>query len=488
MTRLAGRPTSLGTDLSDDHPIMVDYDEASRENEELAPRASLPDEFGLSGDATVQCTTCHEPHRNTSPPFLVADNARSSLCVTCHLTKGWAESIHRTSPARWNGRGKNPFHLSDSRKDSPTVADGACESCHTPHGADEGEWLLKGDEEKLCAKCHNGNVAESDVESEFRLPYGHHVGRWRDVHDAYENIDPLGRTLDGPDNDNITRHVECADCHNPHAAGTRKHAPGTNEASDVLRGVSGVKLTYGGTSGEPPTFKWVPAIPGVSYEYEICMKCHSSWIWESLPPETSDGTIQTDVSVEFNPNNESYHAVIGESRASTFGDYVSPWTSRSKMYCSDCHRGDGTRSSSGAHASRVRFLLAGSYDRTTGRPGTGGHLCFGCHRFSTYADPASSKSWTNTGFATKNRKNLHAVHAGRKRTDTKRTVVCRDCHAAVPHGIASNRALIVDEDDESPYRDAEAGVKSVDVWPLPQAWENNKKDNCSTIPGCHGGP
>lgn len=484
--RLVGRPTSLGTDLSDDHPIIIDYDEASLQNAELAPRKSLPREFRLTHDPTVHCTTCHDAHRNDRPPFLVKDNTQSRLCTTCHLKKGWKDAIHRTSTARWNGRGENPFHLSSRRSGGPTVAANGCESCHKPHGASKAERLLKGSEERLCFKCHNGNVAKVDIEREFGLPYGHHVERFIGVHDAYENIDTFGRILDGRDNDNSTRHVECSDCHNPHVARAGKHRPGTNQVSGALLGVSGVKLVYGAAKWVPPSFRWVPANPGVSHEYELCMKCHSSWIWESVPPTTTDGTTQTDPSVEFNPNNASFHAVIGESRASTFGDYVPPWNSRSKMYCSDCHRGDGAGSSAGAHGSRVRFLLAGNYDRTTGALGTEGHLCFSCHRFSTYADPRSIRNWRKTGFATRDRRNLHALHAGKRRTDTGRTGVCQDCHAARPHGLAKNKALIVLTSDPPPYRDKYAGIVRIGLWPPPQAWENGKTGNCLTTPGCHG--
>ncbi|MHC5054552.1 MAG: cytochrome c3 family protein [Planctomycetota bacterium] len=484
LMRLAGRPTNLGTDLSDDHPIMVDYDEAAGAGEEFAPRSTLPREFRLKDRSTVECTTCHNPHRDEFRPFLVADNTDSALCGTCHVLRDWRSSIHRTSRAEWNGRGRDPFHL-PGQGARRTVADNACESCHRPHGAEQGEWLLKGVEEQLCFTCHNGNVARTDIESESLLPYGHHVARTQGVHDAYENLDPTGRTLDGPDNDNRARHVECADCHAPHAAGERKHQPGTNEVSDVLRGVSGVRLTYGSAPGEPPSYSWVPSYPGASYEYEICMKCHSSWMWEGLPPLTSDGTVETDAAIEFNPNNASYHAVVGESRASALGDYVAPWNSRSRLYCTDCHRGDGTGASGGAHGSRVRFLLAGSYDRTTGLPGSEQHLCFKCHRFATYADPRSASSASGTAFASKDGRNLHAVHAGKKRKDTKLTVVCRDCHTGRPHGMAENKALLVDDTLAPPYRDADAGLNSVDVWPvLPQAWEDTMGPNCSA-PGCH---
>ena len=331
----------------------------------------------------------------------------------------------------------------------------------------------------------SGTIASKDVGREFGSPYGHRVRDYRGVHDAWENIDPIGEALDGPENDNRLRHVECADCHNPHVAGKRTHEPGTSLASEALRGVSGVGLTYGAGAWEPPSFRWITAATGARYEHEICMKCHSSWQWESLPPRTTDGVVQTDVSVEFNPNNSSYHAVVGESRASVYGDYEPPWNSRSRMYCSDCHRSDGTGDSSGAHGSRVRSLLAGEYDRSTGAPGSDRHLCFRCHRYTSYADPANESNWRGTGFSTNGGKNLHAVHAGKKRSNTGARVVCRDCHAAVPHGLESDRALIVTQDIEAPYRDPEAGLLDVTTWASPQSWNPTKAVNCSAAAGCH---
>ena len=34
---------------------------------------------------TIACTTCHNPHDDTYPPFLVMSNAGSGLCLQCHI-------------------------------------------------------------------------------------------------------------------------------------------------------------------------------------------------------------------------------------------------------------------------------------------------------------------------------------------------------------------------------------------------------------------
>ena len=101
------------------------------------------------------------------------------------------------------------------------------------------------------------------------------------------------------------------------------------------------------------------------------------------------------------------------------------------------------------------------------------------------SDPSTVADWSRTGFASTDQKNLHALHAGKTRSDTNNKVVCRDCHAALPHGTASTRALIVTQDDAKPYRDDEAGITTVDSWPSPQSWGAVKSANCSTVAGCH---
>lgn len=121
------------------------------------------------------------------------------------------------------------------------------------------------------------------------------------------------------------RHAECTDCHNPHrvvkfrlfygnagnlagtpdAAGTHAHTDTamthTNVASGVLRGAWGVEPSYASNSfhsgasnytvrrGDPGS-DWVPndsnpdAKGYVTREYQVCLKCHSSYAYGSTPP------------------------------------------------------------------------------------------------------------------------------------------------------------------------------------------------------------
>ncbi len=80
---LTNSSSSLGTDLTDDHPVNFDYNESF-----LAEGIA-----GLNNDAAVsnllfsgkvQCASCHDVHDNALQPFLTVDPAQSQLCLTCH--------------------------------------------------------------------------------------------------------------------------------------------------------------------------------------------------------------------------------------------------------------------------------------------------------------------------------------------------------------------------------------------------------------------
>lgn len=73
----------LGTDLSNDHPINMIYDEFVDRN--LKP-ISWVESAGLKLDTQrrVQCISCHDPHVPNEKAFLRKSNVGSQLCTTCH--------------------------------------------------------------------------------------------------------------------------------------------------------------------------------------------------------------------------------------------------------------------------------------------------------------------------------------------------------------------------------------------------------------------
>ncbi|MDH5737063.1 MAG: cytochrome c3 family protein, partial [Gammaproteobacteria bacterium] len=155
----------LGTDLSDDHPISFLYPD----DPELVPPDALFGTVKLE-NGQVQCRSCHDPHNNQYGKFLVMPNDGGALCVTCHDKTFWDQSSHNTSIATWDNLGPDPWPESDR----VTVADNGCQNCHTTHSAPKPERLLNHrEEEDTCLGCHNGHVAQKDLQSEF-MKYSRH--------------------------------------------------------------------------------------------------------------------------------------------------------------------------------------------------------------------------------------------------------------------------------------------------------------------------
>ena len=51
----------------------------------VTPSGTLLDH--LASDGSVTCATCHDPHKNSTPPFLRLDNAADALCLECHAPR-----------------------------------------------------------------------------------------------------------------------------------------------------------------------------------------------------------------------------------------------------------------------------------------------------------------------------------------------------------------------------------------------------------------
>jgi predicted CXXCH cytochrome family protein len=85
---------NVGRDLSDDHPVGVEYGTSTRR---AAVGTIWGGHAGIAGtwgnvplygtDNTVECASCHTPHDNDNGNFLRIDNAGSHLCATCHTVQ-----------------------------------------------------------------------------------------------------------------------------------------------------------------------------------------------------------------------------------------------------------------------------------------------------------------------------------------------------------------------------------------------------------------
>ena len=362
---------NLTRDLSDDHPISFDYASSQRAKpSELVPEMNLSGGVRLDRSGQLQCTSCHNAHDDQFGKFLVKPQSNGELCLACHIKEGWSASSHSNSSAYWEGQ---------------TVSSRACQSCHVPHAAEGRERLLRSQvEEEVCLTCHDGLVATENIQSEFRKFSRHPVGDMVGTHDPTEPVIVN------------SRHVECADCHNPHAASS------TGIPSGPLAKVRGVNMA--GNEVNP-----------VTNEYQLCFRCHAD-SYNKAPALTTrvwDGTDGTNLRLEFSTSNTSYHPVLGIA-ANTNSPSLSgmPGLSASVISCKDCHGNDDINGAAGPHGSRFSPLLVRQNLNRDHTPESSSAyaLCYGCHsRASILADESFP---------------LHSSHVA--------NVPCTACHD--PHG------------------------------------------------------
>jgi len=262
-------------------------------------------------------------------------------------------------------------------------------------------------------------------------------------------------------------------------------------------------------------------------EYQLCFKCHSNYAFGNTPPMlgyyaggtpsgTNGMTQYTNVAMEYQSpssssgevtdsnsgaasnspagtdfitnNHRSWHPVMQPTgrdpatRGADANNWLTPWNGyvgAQTMYCTDCH-GTNTANGSaiptggengnpwGPHGSSNVFLLKGPWsgDRTTGTGvGQPSHLCFKCHDYNQYGNPATT-TIQNSGFSLAGgnmcmmgggmggggmgggggmmcmampagmgngmgmgMNNLHIFHA-----NAVNNFRCNLCHIAVPHG------------------------------------------------------
>lgn len=390
ITTLPAGESNLSTTLIDDHPVSFTYSSAlAAADGELLDPAALSGPVKLENDK-MECISCHEAHGSIYPDFLVATTQNSDLCLHCHQKNGWNNSQHNLSVAAWNGSGTDPwFHTTHT-----TVAENGCENCHNPHSADGPERLTNYlPEEDNCLVCHNGNVAQKDIESEFSNIYKHEIYLYSAVHDAVEDA-----VVD-------LKHVECIDCHNPHYSDASDAA--APQASGAISGVRGVD-----TNGN--------ALIAIQNEYELCYRCHADSPNKPGSPTTRD-IEQSNVRLEFDLANPSYHPVEGAGKNSNVPSLISPYSEASVIYCSDCHASDNT-AIAGPHGSIYPQILKYNYEKGTriNESYQAYRLCYECHDRDVIIN-------TDSEFGEK----VHKKHI------IDENFPCNQCHD--PHGISSSQ-------------------------------------------------
>ena len=385
-TFMAPGGANLGTDLSDDHPISFAYTSAiAARDPQIRSPETLPEHLLLDRSSEMQCTTCHNPHDDSFGKFLVMPNYQSLLCKSCHDLHGWEASVHSRSPASVSEAADTYLRGSQYT----TMDENGCLCCHRPHAAGGHERLLHFEQsEDNCLSCHDGTVARTNLIPNLSSVSGHDVRRYDQIHDIKESVV------------SSARHVECVDCHNPHAV--QKYPAEAPFASGVLTGVSG--MTAAGST-----------VPQVRNEYEVCFKCHGDSPDRIDSPITRQIT-QTNTRLEFNLSNPSFHPVLAPGVNQEVPSLTSGMNEAVVIYCTDCHNSDPSSQVMGPHGSVFAALLAYNY-QTEDQPEESVlayELCYQCHsRNSILADESFS---------------AHEKHLNDN-------ISCAACHD--PHGISS---------------------------------------------------
>jgi predicted CXXCH cytochrome family protein len=399
----------------------------------------------------VECTSCHNPHVQSTDTvvqdFLVRDSSSGQMCLACHdptrvvsgqvnRIAGWNSSIHALAANKTTNQ--------PSVGGYSTVAQNACESCHSQHEAVGPARLLRGPNEQDCMACHNGgsNVspAAPNIFAESAAPkVGHPFPAGANTHDAAEAV-----LL------NQNRHATCVDCHSSHAAEqvTTFPLPPVIRVSQNL--IAGISASDGVTVLQPAV-----------NQFENCLRCHgnstgkaANVVYGYLPVRAVSAGDPLNVTPQFAPNATSSHPVT-HNRSSALPQpsllpnmlYLDGITQGrimgTQILCTDCHNSDDNREfggtgPNGPHGSKWTHILERRYEFSQAvTPGgtitnlfpnpdlsvAGPYaLCGKCHNLTNLL--------TNAGFSE------HARHINDGFS-------CSTCHTA--HGMGSQSAYISGE-------------------------------------------
>lgn len=432
-TTLTGR-ARIGTDLTNDHPVSIVYDAAlSAQDTDLANPQSV-DLPLISGE--LHCSSCHDAHDNSIPPFLHKSTVNGELCITCHTASGqnwdWLNSSHANSTA--TAQVSDPWSERKTEWKGQTVGENACINCHTPHNALTPVRLLKDEEESTCYLCHNGNVGPNNIQAEFQKFYRHPV-------DITPNPDHDNAQLENPRT--MPLHVECEDCHNPHASYGAQPMISVNPANPMSSNFTTAPLINGSLAGVTGIDISGNVKPESEFEYEVCFKCHG------VPTESAcennrcstansyqmvrqDGVYN--LRDKFDPGNPSlisYHPIYANdpsnnSEVPSLRNDIPLNTSSSQIYCSDCHSSNdspagGGSGPAGAHGSSYEGIMSQRYSFNPIVASTtfDDALCFKCHDSGNLL----------ADFSFPHKKHIEDENTG-----------CINCHD--PHGSTESEHLI----------------------------------------------
>ncbi|HWI39950.1 MAG TPA: cytochrome c3 family protein [Verrucomicrobiae bacterium] len=343
------------------------------------------------------CFRCHKPF---PPGKVVHYPVKEGACISCHRPHGAGSRYLIDTP---NGQTSFCTGCHDPKMFSkpvvhPPVAEGKCTACHDPHQENSPSLLKGGGVPKLCLQCH-------------------------------QKVMTL--LLQGPVVHPPVRDGKCVACHDPHSTTTRyllKSPPGTLCVS--CHTAIGKKVSAAASQHKP------------IQQGDSCMACHVGHVSKAkslLPGEGKDFCLGCHTKLRgYLEGKRSIHGPISQGK------------------CIPCHDPHGSTSPKLLKGKYPEPLYV-TYDREKGTYA----LCFTCHNKNMLSFP-------DTTIYTKFRngkQNLHYFHITMRKGRT-----CRLCHE--PH--ASEGEHLITE------KGAEFGE-----WKVPVRFQSTPTGG-SCSPGCHG--
>jgi predicted CxxxxCH...CXXCH cytochrome family protein len=237
----------------------------------------------------------------------------NSNCSKCHNAKNGETTTFQNSTNKFGTHDDTARRLVAAL--GGTLADpyeeAFCYRCHSKAADAIGGTKKSADANDWYGAVTNMSSPSTSIYQVFQKTYKHNVAGYSGLHKP-SPTDETRTYL------SANKHVECDDCHNPHAAKAGLHsnnqvhvAAGTNLISNSgpLTGAQGAGPTsWPGNWGAVSS--WPTTTSTATYEYQICFKCHASYNTNYASWGGSGTQSWTDVALEFNPNNASYHPVV----------------------------------------------------------------------------------------------------------------------------------------------------------------------------------
>ena len=285
-----------------------------------------------------------------------------------------------------------------------------CAACHSVHRDTADTFTANNVTPRslACFDCHDGTGANSIVSTQYndapandpasRTYYSHPANATGTGHvtpavDDEGGIEEPVNEFQGVSN----RHSDCVDCHNPHNASTLPNASSSPYGwtlSGASDNVSIVEATWTADTTAAPTYSFIAHATGANYEYQLCLKCHSSFTTLSSNTGWARSKWYLDFGILLNPNNTSFHPITtdGKNKTTALANSLAgedadtyhlfrSYTVDSLIACSNCHGATG----GGTHATGNPNMLAYRYRSESLKPAGEAYdpaeykLCFTCH-------------------------------------------------------------------------------------------------------------